>query len=98
MSKAIYKYEFMMNGNVGLISLAENEEIAEARVKRLFGNREKYEMVKCSFSHNSGEFTINTPKLVKQLAKKEEKSLPEVKHDLMSNVMDAYAKDKKITL
>lgn len=98
MSKAIYKYEYLMNGTVGLTSLAENEKQAEERVKRLFGKREKYELVGCSFSHNSGEFTINTQKLKSKSADKVVEVLPKVKSDLMTNVMDAYAKDKKITL
>lgn len=98
MSVAIYRYEFMMNGTVGLISLAENEEEAERRVRALFGKKDTYVLTGSSFSHNTGEFSINTAKVIKQSATEKIETLPKAKGDLMTNVMDAYAKDKKITL
>lgn len=98
MSISIYKYEFMMNGTVGLISLAENEQDAEARVRRLFGKKEKYVLIGKSFSHDTGNFTIKTPKITQQSAVEIADKLPKDKGDLMTNVMDAYAKDKKIGL
>lgn len=100
MEKTINKYGILLNGSVMVSCLAENEAQAIERAKHLFGNKETYELLTTKFSHVVGEYSINTQK-VKQVIIKQEKSstvLPKKKGDLLTNVMDTIAKDRKIDL
>ena len=104
MSNPIYKYSIRMNGTIDLNCRASNETQAMNNAKQLFGSKEKFELIATEFSHNTGDYSITKKEqtastfksdkvvgIVKKLAVKK-------KGDLLTNVLDAYAKDSKVDL
>lgn len=93
--EAIYKYAFLMNEHIHVSSLARNLDEALRRLRGLFGQDERYDLISTTFSHNVGDYSITNYKRVPEA---KASAIEEKEEDLMENVMSAYAKDKKVTL